>query len=74
MHAISAPMWVGADPDDAFRFVTGQHAARIRELDPAARATALHALLASLTAHHTDRGVYYDSAAWIVEARRTPSH
>ena len=71
-QAVSAPMWVGADPDDAFRFVTAQHAARCRELDPAARTIALDALRASLAEHHTERGVYYDSAAWIITAERAP--
>jgi len=39
-------------------------------LDDAGRARALGDLSASLTAHDTGHGVFYESAAWIVQATR----
>jgi SAM-dependent methyltransferase len=66
------PMYVGADPEDASRFVTGQYAGLVGELDPTSRAGALESLHASLSEHHSAEGVIYDSAAWLVRARRSP--
>jgi hypothetical protein len=39
-------------------------------LDEAGRARAIGDLRSSLAAHETTRGVVYDSATWIVTARR----
>lgn len=64
------PMYFGADVDDAFGFVAGQCAWMLRDLDEATTARALAALRADLTRHRTDRGVRYDSAALLIEARR----
>jgi hypothetical protein len=64
-------MHFGADPDDAFRFVSALHAGLVRDLDPDARERAYEELRASLVAHDTGEGVLYDSAAWLVEARRS---
>jgi hypothetical protein len=60
---------LGADPEDAVRFLSGQRAMQLGELDPVGRAVALDALRASLTDHHTEQGVCYSSAAWLIEAR-----
>lgn len=65
-----APMVFGTDPDDAHDYVSGQHAGLLADLDPAAREDALAALHADLSAHHGPGGVRYDSATWIVRARR----
>jgi SAM-dependent methyltransferase len=70
LEGLSEPMYFGPDPDDAFRFVSGQHAGMVRDLDPDTTALALDDLRASLADHHTERGVFYDSAAWLIEARR----
>jgi SAM-dependent methyltransferase len=70
MQGLSEKMYFGADPDDAFRFVAGQRAGMLRDLDPDTHALALDNLRASLAAHHTERGVRYDSAAWLIQARR----
>jgi hypothetical protein len=64
-------MYFGPDPDDAFQFISGQHAAMVRDLDADARSRALDNLRASMGDHQTERGVYYDSAAWLIEARRS---
>ena len=65
-----APMWFGADPEDAQTYVAGLNSGLLADLAPAARDDALAALHADLTAHHGPDGVTYDSATWIVRARR----
>ncbi|MGH3900664.1 MAG: hypothetical protein ACRDTA_20940 [Pseudonocardiaceae bacterium] len=70
LQSLSAPMYFGPDPDDAFRFVSAQHAGMVRNLAPDTRARALENLRDSLADHHTERGVLYDSAAWLIQARR----
>lgn len=70
VSGVAEPMWFGADPDDALRFVAGQQSGMLAALDDAARATALDALRAALTEHRTERGVEFDSAAWLVRATR----
>jgi ubiquinone/menaquinone biosynthesis C-methylase UbiE len=71
LRGVSEPMYFGPDPDDALRFISGQHAAMVRDLDADTRSRALDDLRASMGNHQTERGVYYDSAAWLIEARRT---
>jgi len=70
MRGLSEQMYFGADPEDAFRFVAGQRAGMLRDLDPDTQALALDNLRASLADHHTEQGVRYDSATWLIEARR----
>lgn len=69
---VEEPMWFGADPEDAFGFLSRQGVARflLRDLPPAARDEALARLRASVDAHVADEGVVYPSAIWIVSARR----
>jgi hypothetical protein len=64
------PMYFGPDTEDAFQFVSGQHAGMVSDLDPTTRARALENLRANLADHYTERGVLYDSAAWLIQARR----
>ncbi|HEX6873937.1 MAG TPA: class I SAM-dependent methyltransferase, partial [Micromonosporaceae bacterium] len=66
----SAGMWFGADADDAYRFVLGLMSWMLHGLDDAGRARALEALHATTTAHQTDAGVVFGSAAWMVKAIR----
>ncbi|OOC02687.1 class I SAM-dependent methyltransferase [Amycolatopsis azurea] len=68
--AVNKPMYFGQDVDDAADFVIEQHGGRLSDLDEATRAKAVAALRADLAEHQTDRGVFYGSAAWLVEARR----
>lgn len=70
LTGLEEPMYYGPDPDDAFRFVSAQQAGRVGDLDAATRARALDELRADLAEHLTARGVFYDSAAWLIEARR----
>ncbi len=64
-----APMWFGADPDDAYELVLGLLGWMLDGLDDGARSDAQDALRATLAAHRTPDGVLYESAAWIVRAR-----
>jgi hypothetical protein len=64
-------MYFGPEPDDACRFVSGQLAWMVRDLDADTRGRAIDSLRASMADHQTDRGVLYDSAVWLIEARRS---
>ena len=70
MQGLSEPMYFGRDPDDACRFISGQLAWLLRDLDADTRSSALDNLRATMADHQTDRGVLYESAAWLIEARR----
>jgi hypothetical protein len=70
LRGLNEPMYFGADPDDAFRFVSEQITDMPDGLDDTGRAHALDTLRASIAVHHTDRGVLYGSAAWLIEAHR----
>lgn len=63
-------MTFGTDPDDALGFVVGLNSGLLRDLSADARGAALEALRVDLAAHHVDGGVRYDSATWVVRARR----
>lgn len=65
-----APMWFGADADNAYAFVLGLLGWMLEGLDGSRRTRALGALRATVAAHATADGVVYDSGAWLVRARR----
>lgn len=67
---VQAPMWFGADADDAYALVLGLLGWMLDGLGDGRRAQALGVLRATVTAHQTDDGVVYESAAWLVRARR----
>lgn len=71
LTGLAEPMYIGPDPGDACRFVTGQFAGMLHDLDATTRARTVDALRANMADHHTAQGVRYDSAAWLIEARRT---
>jgi SAM-dependent methyltransferase len=66
------PFHVGSDSDDAYGFVSGLRVIQmlVEDLDDATKARALDNLRATMTAHQTADGVNFDSAAWIVTARK----
>jgi SAM-dependent methyltransferase len=70
VRGLTERMYFGADTDDAYRFVSAQHAGMVAGLDQDARTRTLDALRANLAEHETDDGVYYGSAAWLVDAVR----
>jgi SAM-dependent methyltransferase len=63
---------VGSDTDDAFAFFSRATIAQglLAGLDDDAKAAGLDALRDTMASHETDRGVVFDSAAWIYTARR----
>jgi hypothetical protein len=54
---MSEPMYFGPDPDEACRFVSGQLAWMVRDLDADTRGRAIDSLRAGMADHQTDRGV-----------------
>ena len=66
------PMCFGVDADDAYRFVRslGFTNFLLNDLDADAQTVALEALQNDIAAHDTGAGVCYDSATWIVTAKR----
>jgi SAM-dependent methyltransferase len=64
------PMFFGVTPEDAFTFVSTMRGALVEQLEPDEQRQVLDELRADLARHHTEQGVRYDSAAWLVQARR----
>jgi SAM-dependent methyltransferase len=72
LDTVDAGMYFGSDVAEAVEWIGGfqdVHLA-LEALDPDARAGALERLHAMLAPHHGDRGVVFDSRAWLVSARR----
>jgi SAM-dependent methyltransferase len=69
---VSEPVYYGPDVDAAMDWVRGFAYTReiLRQLDPAATARAAGRLREALAAHLSDDGVWFNSRAWIVTARR----
>jgi SAM-dependent methyltransferase len=70
---VHEPMFFGRDVPEALDWVGGFQYVRdaLARLDPAGEEHAVDRLRATLAAHHsTDRGVLFDSHAWLVTARR----
>jgi len=71
---VREPVYYGADGGAALEWVRGfsdvQQA--LRTLDPPSRERALERLRRTLAAHESGQGVWFDSRAWLVTARRTP--
>jgi hypothetical protein len=71
--AVSEPETFGPNPDAAFAFVKDMGFVRfmLSSLDDDVRTQTLAALRESMVEHASSEGVFYDSAAWLVTARRT---
>jgi SAM-dependent methyltransferase len=69
---VHQPVYYGPDVAAALEWVGGFSSTResLARLDAAAAAQALERLREALAAHASERGVWFDSRAWIVEARR----
>ena len=69
---VHQPVWYGPDVAAALAWVGGFSSTRdvLTRLDAAAAERALERLREALAAHAGERGVWFDSRAWIVEARR----
>ena len=69
------PVYYGADSATAFDAVLGLWGLKdlLANLDATAAEEVRTRLRTTLDAHQTDGGVFFDSRAWIVTARRQPS-
>jgi hypothetical protein len=69
---VQEPVYYGADVAAALDWVCGFSSTKeaLQHMAPADRERALAALRETLMAHNTGRGVWFDSRAWIVTARR----
>ena len=69
---VREPVWYGPDVAAALDWVRGFAFTRemLNRMDPAAAARALGRLREMLAVHLNDDGVWFDSRAWIVTARR----
>lgn len=70
LTGVAEPMYAGPDAEDATRFILGQFGGMLDGLDEADRARAVEDLRTVMADHLTDRGVLFDSAVWLVRARR----
>jgi hypothetical protein len=69
---VHEPVYYGPDAAVAYQIVRGFKTTSdpLAELDPAAAQRALARLRVALAAHASGDGVWFDSRAWIVTARR----
>jgi SAM-dependent methyltransferase len=69
---VHAPLYYGPDVAAALEWVSGFSCVRdmMRQVRPTATASAHERLLQTLAAHAVSDGVWFDSRAWIVAARR----
>ena len=69
---VRRPMYFGQDVADAFGWIGGFASTKevVDRLDPASREVALERLRETLVANAREDGVWFDSRAWIVKARR----
>ena len=69
---VNEPLRYGAGLEEAFEFIRGTPLAAdvLAEMDPPAQQRAIEALRALLVRHESAQGVYFQSSAWIIGARR----
>lgn len=69
---VDEPVELGRDADDAYAFARTMGIVKglTQDLDDSARQEVLEGLHAMLAAHQTGAGVLFDSAAWLITARR----
>jgi SAM-dependent methyltransferase len=69
-QSLHEPIYFGPSADDAFDFISGLTSWMRDGLDAEAEQGALEALRTSIARHAGDAGVSYQSATWIIQARR----
>jgi len=69
-QSLHEPMSFGPDPDDAFDFVSDLTAWMRAGLDETDQGAALAALRTTIAEHTGDHGVTYQSATWVIQARK----
>jgi len=70
IRPMAEPMWFGRDADDAVAFIRGLLGWMLEGLDEGAQDRAVGDLRRTAQRHVTDAGVEFDSATWLVTARR----
>ncbi len=72
MTSWTEPLWLGADADDTWTFVSGLGLVRglTGGLDDDTRSRAMADLRRAVDGHETDEGVVMQSAAWLITAQR----
>lgn len=70
VNDLRAPMTFGADARQAYEFVLGQLGWLVADLDDTRREAALRALMETMRRHDSGDGVSFDSAMWLISARR----
>ena len=70
LESVREPMFYGRDADDAFDFISGFFAWVRNGLDDADRQRLDDAFRATIAAHTGDHGVAFQSATWIIRARK----
>ena len=70
LAGLAEPLTFGRDPDEACTFILGLTGWMLEGQEEPARAAALSALRRTVERHHTEAGVQFGSAAWLVTARR----
>jgi len=73
LTSFEEPLWFGADAEAAYAFVGGIGIVKGLSdgLDEVARADAHEKLKAALRSHETPEGVRFDSAVWLITARKS---
>lgn len=72
LTSVTEPMWVGADAEEAWTFVSEMGLVRglTDGLDHETTTRAMKSLRHSIDAHETHDGVLFGSAAWLITARK----
>jgi SAM-dependent methyltransferase len=70
LEAHTEPLWFGDDTDDGSQFVLGLLGWMLQGLEEDGRARAHENLRRTLSEHHTDHGILYNSAIWTTRAHR----
>jgi len=68
--SLQEPMYFGREAEDAYQFVAEMLHWMLDGLDERGRAQALGDLRTTIEEHESGQGVVYDSAAWLITARR----
>jgi hypothetical protein len=71
VEPLTGPFYLGTDAQDALEYVLGLAGWMLEGLDDTDRVRALNNLRATLARHASASGVLYDSAAWLISARKS---
>ncbi|WP_309114028.1 class I SAM-dependent methyltransferase [Saccharothrix sp.] len=71
LHAVSEPVWLGDDVEDALAFITARQASQLAELDDETKDRVIQAAREDMARHLDEHGVRYSSAAWIIQATKS---